>query len=177
MDVHRLDAHQAAELRAAPYTYEDVGATAAGAVAGFTWVERSAILERRDFEGAAGDLLSWQVQARSGMHVWASPLPLEAASLAVLRLGPGRLSLRIPCRVVYVIDEPDLKGFAYGTLPGHPVVGEERFALRRLGDGRLELTISAFSRPASRLAKLGGPVSRMVQSAMIGRYLRALDKR
>lgn len=118
MDVHRLDERQAAELRAAPYTYEDVGGTATGAVAGFTWIERTAVLKRQDFEGAVDDLLSWQVQARSGMQVWASALPLEPGSVVVLRLGPGRLSLRIPCRVVYVVDEPDLKGSPTGPCPG-----------------------------------------------------------
>ncbi|SIP67631.1 hypothetical protein BN9982_740001 [Mycobacterium tuberculosis] len=38
----------------------------------------------------------------------------------------GIAFLRAPCRVVYVIDEPDVRGFGYGTLPGHPVSGEER---------------------------------------------------
>lgn len=56
----------------------------------------------------------------------------------------GPLSLRIPCRVVYLIDDPDLVGFAYDTLPGHPEAGEEHFALRRHADGSLELTASAF---------------------------------
>ena len=37
--------------------------------------------------------------------------------------------LRAPCRVVYVIDEPDVRGFAYGTLPGHPE--SRRGTLRR----------------------------------------------
>jgi uncharacterized protein (UPF0548 family) len=36
-------------------------------------------------------------------------------------LGP----IRVPCRVVYVLDEPERRGFAYGTLPGHPESGEE----------------------------------------------------
>ena len=40
--------------------------------------------------------------------------------------GPGRR----PCRVVYVVDEPDRRGFAYGTLPGHPESGEELFLVR-----------------------------------------------
>ena len=173
-DVHPLDESQAAELRAAPYTYDAVGSTAAGGVAGFTWIERSAILRRRDSRQRPPTCCRGRCRRVPGCR-WASPVPLASGSVVVLRLGPGRLSLRIPCRVVYVIDEPDLRGFAYGTLPGHPVVGEERFALRLLGDGRLELTISAFSRPASRLARLGGPLSRGVQQAMIGRYLHALD--
>jgi uncharacterized protein (UPF0548 family) len=175
MDVQGLGEHDAARWRAAAYTYEAVGHTAVGPVAGFHWLARSAVLQRRDFEGAAEDLFSWQLQARSGLRVYASHTPVEPGSLVVMRLGPGRLALRIPCRVVYVVDEPDRRGFAYGTLPGHPVVGEERFALNRLGDGRLELTISAFSRPASKLAKLGGPVGRLGQDAMLRRYLRALE--
>jgi uncharacterized protein (UPF0548 family) len=32
----------------------------------------------------------------------------------------------VPCRVVYVVDEPRRAGFAYGTLPGHPEIGGER---------------------------------------------------
>ena len=156
-------------------TYEEVGNTAIGPVAGFNWFERSVILQRRDFERAAQDLLSWQVQARSGLRVSASDTPLQPATVVLLRLGPGPLSLRIPCRVVYLIDDPDLVGFAYGTLPGHPEAGEERFALRRHANGGLELTVAAFSRPASNLAKFGGPFSRVVQDAMTTRYLRALD--
>ncbi|MFE6509232.1 DUF1990 family protein [Nocardioides sp. NPDC057767] len=175
MDVQELPEDEATRLRSAAYTYEEVGNTAIGPVAGFNWFERSAILQRRDFERAAQDLLSWQVQARSGLHVSASHTPLQPATVVLMRLGPSPLSLRIPCRVVYLIDDGDLRGFAYGTLPGHPEAGEERFALRRHASGSLELTISAFSRPASNVAKLGGPISRVVQDAMTRRYLRALD--
>jgi uncharacterized protein (UPF0548 family) len=34
-------------------------------------------------------------------------------------------------RVVAVADEPDRCGFAYGTLPGHAVCGEEAFVVAR----------------------------------------------
>lgn len=175
MDVAHLHDSEAARLRSAPYTYGPVGHTATGPVEGFDWFERSATLERRDFDAAAKGLLSWQVQVRAGLRVVASHVPLEAGSVVLMRLGRGPLSPRMPCRVVYVIEEPDLRGFAYGTLPGHPESGEERFALRRHGDGSLVLTISAFSRPASRLARLGGPLTRRAQELMTSRYLRALD--
>lgn len=91
-------------------------------------------------------------------------------------LGVGPISLRIPCRVVYVVDDPDRRGFAYGTLPGHPESGEESFVLRRLESGSLEPTVSAFSRPASKLVKLGGPLARRTQDIITRRYLRALDR-
>jgi uncharacterized protein (UPF0548 family) len=76
---------------------------------------------------------------------------------------------------VYVIDEPRRRGFAYGTLPGHPECGEEAFLLERHDDGRVTFTIIAFSRPAHALAKLAGPLVRRIQDAITGRYLRALD--
>ena len=47
-------------------------------------------------------------------------------SEVIVHLGP----VRAPCRVVYVVDEPDRRGFAYGTLPGHAESGEERFVVR-----------------------------------------------
>lgn len=175
MRVHRLDDVRAAELEAASYTYGPVGHTAIGPVPGFHWFETSAMLQRRDFESAAADLMAWQVQARSGLRVWTSDLRLRPETVVLMRLGVGPASLRIPCRVVYVVDEPDLRGFAYGTLSGHPEAGEERFVIRRHDDGGIEVTVSAFSRPASRLAKVGGPIARRAQEAMTQRYLRALD--
>jgi hypothetical protein len=56
--------------------------------------------------------------------------------------------MRAPCRVVYVIDEPRRRGFAYGTLPGHPESGEEAFVLEQRDDGTIASNIIAFSRPA-----------------------------
>lgn len=65
--------------------YGTVGHTAVGPVAGFGWFERSTVVERRDFEAAADELLSWQLQAR-------------ADCVVLTRIGIGALSLRIPCR-------------------------------------------------------------------------------
>ena len=77
--------------------------------------------------------------------------------------------------MVELVDEPRRRGFSYGTLTGHPETGEERFLLERLDDGRVTLTITAISRPASTLARLGGPLTRAAQRWMTQRYLRALD--
>jgi uncharacterized protein (UPF0548 family) len=93
-----------------------------------------------------------------------------------MHLGRGPASIRIPCRVAYVINEPKVRGFAYGTLPGHPESGEERFVLEQDSDGTITIAITAFSHPASRLATLGGPFTRRVQQLMTTRYLRALDR-
>ncbi len=92
----------------------------------------------------------------------------------VLKIGVGPLRLSAPARVVYVIDEPRRKGFAYGTLPGHPERGEEAFIVEHTSDGSVWIEISAFSRPSSLFWWLGYPVARVMQAVFTRRYLRAL---
>jgi uncharacterized protein (UPF0548 family) len=81
---------------------------------------------------------------------------------------------KIPTRVVYVIDEPQRKGFAYGTLPGHPERGEEAFVVERRPDDSVWLVIRAFSRPSSGFYWLGYPALRIMQAYFTRRYERAL---
>jgi uncharacterized protein (UPF0548 family) len=162
-------------LRGQPLTYPEVGATRGDLPAGYAHVRRSRALPAgADFDRAAEALLGWRLQARSGLSVETSSPRVEPDALVQLWFGVGTLAVRVPCRVVYVVAEPDRQGFAYGSLPGHPVSGEEAFVLERRPGGPV-LTITAFSRPATRLARLGGPAGRVVQSYVTGRYLRALD--
>jgi uncharacterized protein (UPF0548 family) len=76
-------------------------------------------------------------------------------------------------RVAYLIDEPDRSGFGYGTLPGHPERGEEAFAVARQGE-RMMFEITAFSRPRHPLARIGAPVTRMMQLRVTRRYIAAM---
>jgi uncharacterized protein (UPF0548 family) len=92
----------------------------------------------------------------------------------VLGFGIGRLRLSIPCRVVYMIDEPSRRGFAYGTLQGRPEAGEERFEVVVREDGDVCTEITALSRPALWWSRLGSPVGHRVQAAVTRRYLAAL---
>ena len=82
---------------------------------------------------------------------------------------------KIPARVVYVIDEPDRKGFAYGTLPGHPERGEESFVVERRADDSVWLIIRSFSRPSSGFFWAVYPALRMMQAYFTARYERALS--
>jgi uncharacterized protein (UPF0548 family) len=175
MPVRVLDEQQAAELRATSLSYLRRPDQADQAPAGFARLRCTRTLSRRDFDEAAADLLSWRMHERAGLHVLASDIPLRIDTVVLMRWGPGPLSLRIPCRVVELVDEPRRRGFSYGTLTGHPETGEERFLLEQLDDGRVTLTITAISRPASTLARLGGPLTRAAQRWMTQRYLGALD--
>lgn len=99
---------------------------------------------------------------------------LGPGDTARLRIPFGPVRVSAPVRVVYVVDEPTRKGFAYGTLGGHPENGEEAWILDRASDGSVWLTIRAFSRPATVWWWLVYPVLRIAQATYTRRYERAL---
>lgn len=93
---------------------------------------------------------------------------------AVLKVPFGPLHIPAPVRVVYVVDEPHRKGFAYGTLRGHPASGEEAFLVEMRDDGTVWFVLRAFSRPSSAFYRIMAPVLRSGQKRFTQRYLRAL---
>ena len=75
-------------------------------------------------------------------------------SLTALRPGLG-----IPlCAVVWALDEPRRRGFAYGTLPGHPECGEESFLIEWDDQDEVWLTITVFSVGATWYTRAVGPL-------------------
>jgi uncharacterized protein (UPF0548 family) len=73
-----------------------------------------------------------------------------------------------PCRVVYAdfSSERDSVAYAYGTLRGHAESGEERFRVSiDPATSEVRYEISAFSRPALLLSRLGYPLARRVQKS------------
>src|SRR4051794_34019779 len=117
--VELLDPRRVAQLRAAPLTYPEVGQTLGEHPPGYRTLDHTVTLPVTvDFDTAAHDLFHWQVQRQAGLHVAASSDVVAPESVVVLRFG--WLPVRAACRVVYVVTEPRRRGFAYGTLPGHP---------------------------------------------------------
>lgn len=96
---------------------------------------------------------------------------LAPGDTALLGIGLG---IKFPVRVIYVVDEPRRRGFAYGTLPGHPEDGEESWLVEHRDDDSVWITIRAFSRPANRWWWAVYPVLRVMQEYYTRRYLRAL---
>jgi uncharacterized protein (UPF0548 family) len=90
--------------------------------------------------------------------------PIEpGAVVAVLsrRLGIWWLNA---CRIIYVVDDPGRFGFAYGTLPDHAGMGEERFLVEwDHATEQVWYDILAFSRPRLILTRLGYRYMRRVQ--------------
>jgi uncharacterized protein (UPF0548 family) len=163
-------------LAAASLTYQEVGATSGRLPAGYRHVTRVARIGRgrEAFDQCSGAVLSWEMHRRAGLSVHPSHRVAQEGVVVALVLGASRFGVVAPCRVVYVVDEPGRRGFAYGTLPGHPEEGEESFVVSHDPDGSVVLRITAFSRPANALSRLGGPLTRWVQDWMTTRYIAAV---
>jgi uncharacterized protein (UPF0548 family) len=103
--------------------------------------------------------------------------PLGAGNtVAVLVSHLGFWSVNI-CRIVYVVNEHgpiEALGFAYGTLPEHGEMGEERFTVEfNLRDQSVWYDIYAFSRPHL-LPRLVYPFTRSLQKRFARDSMRAL---
>lgn len=160
-----------------PLTYPEAGATAdARLPSGYRLIERSLTLGSGGtvYERACSGLLSWQMHRRAGIKVAATAPVAVPGTCAVLTIGWWPVAVTAPCRVVYDVKADRRRGFAYGTLPGHPEIGEESFIVVFEDDESVTFTVRAFSRPATLLARSGGPFTRMAQDLATGRYLRAL---
>jgi uncharacterized protein (UPF0548 family) len=165
---------QVARLSAAPFTYAPVGATRGSTYPpGFHHLDVTYDVGRgaADFARAAETLMTWGMHAGAGLRVAASARRVEAGAVVRCRLGP----LPIPCRVIWVVDEPGRRGFGYGTLPGHPEAGEEAFVVAVDGE-RVTLKVTAYSRPGLLLTRLAGPVGRLGQRFAVRRYAAALRR-
>lgn len=161
------------DLACRPLTYTEVGATADRLPAGYRHVRMEELIGsgRARFERAAEAVMRYGMLRGAGLRVTATAEPAEPGADVLGRLGP----FVAPCRVVYVIDEPDRRGFAYGSLPGHAVLGEELFAVRYdPSDGGVYAQVVAFSRPATWWSRLGAPALRVIQRIVTRRYLGAV---
>ncbi|MQY18513.1 DUF1990 family protein [Nocardia macrotermitis] len=165
------------ESDAPPFTYPETGATSREFPAGYHHFRlRRRIGAGRDlFESAAEQVLTYRMQRGAGIFGSASTPSATPGTALTVRLGIGPLAITAPCRVVYVLNEPDRRGFAYGTLPGHPEIGEELFAVDYdPTDDSVHGLVAAFSRPGTWYTRLGGPVTRRLQHYMAGKYVDAI---
>ncbi len=116
-------------------------------------------------------LFSWKLLAVAGIEVFAVDAQVHTGTdVAILSRHFAIWSLDF-CRVIYVLNqEPERHGailrtgFAYGTLPGHAVRGEEIFSLTwSPATEEVRYEIFSFSKLASPVATLLSPVARAAQ--------------
>lgn len=156
-------------------TYAEPGATRGLMPAGYRhdqWEADLGGFDEATFDRLGAALWDWQVQRGAGLSVYPAEQARPGLTFAFwFRLAGAYVTAA--GRVVYVTSEPDRRGFAYGTLPQHPEQGEEAFHLVKDGS-RMLFRVTAFSRPRHPLARVGAPVTRIVQLRMNRAYLRAM---
>ena len=126
---------------------------------------------RAKFDFLAEALFSWKLLAIDGLEVFPSArLPEPGTDVAILSRHFGIWSVDF-CRVIYVLHEAPEQdgkvwrtGFAYGTLPGHAVDGEEIFSVEwHAATQEVWYDIYSFSLPATILVSLIAPMARATQ--------------
>jgi uncharacterized protein (UPF0548 family) len=156
-------------------TYAEVGATSGFLPHGYRHDRWQIDLGPDDddrFAQAASALRDWRPQKGAGLRIFPDePVRPDATFALVIRVGLGFVTAA--GRIVYVVDEPDRYGFAYGTLRPHPERGEESFTVVR-DQNRIRFEIVSFSRPRHALARIGAPVARSLQVRITRAYLQAM---
>jgi uncharacterized protein (UPF0548 family) len=147
-------------------TYSAVGATATTPPAGYVVDHTRVKLGEGEpaFRATSAALGRWDHFRLGWVEAWPPDIPIKAGEVVAVMARLFGLWWLNACRVVYVVEEKDKFGFAYGTLPGHAESGEERFLAEwDRATGRVWYDILAFSRPRHVLARLGYPWTRRVQ--------------
>ena len=130
----------------------------------------------QDWEHAKEAIRLWKAHAHARITITPSNALIEQGTTVLASRSLGPVTVIAPCRIVYVTNEPNRFGFAYGTLPGHPEQGEEAFHVVRADDGNVRAEIVAFSRPADTVTRLSGPIAREIQNAVTRRYLEGIQQ-
>jgi uncharacterized protein (UPF0548 family) len=166
-----------AAREAMPLSYSEVGATRLTPPAGYRINHMRALLGKGQdvHRRAVSALVSWRLLTVAGLEIFPSQPPMQPETNVALlsrhfrRLG-GLWSLDF-CRVIYLLEaQPEnggkieRTGFAYGTLPGHAVRGEEIFSIEwHVDTNEVWYDIFSFSLPANVLIRLAGPLARAAQ--------------
>ncbi|MDO5669549.1 MAG: DUF1990 domain-containing protein [Corynebacterium sp.] len=116
---------------------------------------------REVFAAASEKLLTWQAHAHAGVRAQ------RRGKLVRLHYGPTTSS----CLIIREEHTPTRTLLVYGTLPAHVESGEEAFLIDMAADGTVTGRVIAFSRHAWWLAKLTGPLARMMQRRANRRYV------
>jgi uncharacterized protein (UPF0548 family) len=159
-----------------PLTYADVGATESDVLpAGYRHVRRRMTLGTGAelFTAIASGMRAWGVHREAGLRLRLTTATPEDGSDFCAGLSLLVFTLWVPCRVVWLRDDPSFYGYGFGTVRGHPESGEEAFMASIADDGKVWFTLRAFSRPASWVARLCGPGADRLQDRITDGYVAA----
>jgi uncharacterized protein (UPF0548 family) len=123
------------------------------------------------FEAGRAALQAWASQRAAAIAIEPRDAPLVVGTTVALAIPLLWASLSATCRIVATVDEPNVFGFTYATLPHHPEDGEESFIVERRPDGSASYTVTAVWRPAMLCTRLFPPLTRWVQRRATIQYV------
>lgn len=127
------------------------------------------------FARSRAALMAWQTHRLKWLSLQADGPP-RVGQTVLLEAFFGPLTWVFGCRVVAVTDSPAVYAYTYGTLPGHPECGEERFRVDFHADQRVTFSLRAYSRPAGPLMRVAQPLATLAQRAGSKAYLRNMRR-
>jgi uncharacterized protein (UPF0548 family) len=161
------------------YSYTEIGATQSGAPADYNLDHNRVLLGRGPdaFARAVAAVNEWKMFDMD----WVELLPVQpkvnaGETIAVIVRHLGFRSVNLS-RVVYLIEEDERFGFAYGTPPCHAEQGEERFMVEHdTKTDEVWYDLFACSKPRDLFARLGYPISRHLQKRFARDSLAAMQR-
>jgi uncharacterized protein (UPF0548 family) len=175
----RSDERSGERIAQGELNYPGVGSTEQGPPpAGFECLISQAYLGEglATYRRVAQGILTWELQRGSGLRVRTDAAVVVPGARVVNGWGIGPFRINAPCEVVWVRrpvpgGAPQSAGFAYGTLPGHPVRGEEAFEVDIDENGMVTFAVTAFSTPSNWFYAAGGALARRAQRCITSRYI------
>ena len=149
------------------FSYSEVGLTRGGDSAGYTVDHNRVTLGAgpRVFRDAVSALRAWQMFNLGWVRVFPRDAPITVGTTVVVVIRHFGFWSMNASRIIYLIEEDQRLGFAYGTLSHqHAEQGEERFSVEWNSESDLvTYDLLAFSRPQEWQAKVALPVVRRLQ--------------
>ncbi|MFU8946917.1 DUF1990 family protein [Mycetocola zhadangensis] len=150
-------------------------------------VQRGAGLRVDDIQAGEGDRYGGIRYAEDGSPLEAIHLSTEqrfaadgtpyvaSGTRARLHGRIGMFAIEEHIRVVYLVEEPDVVAFAYGTVGGKRVSGEDSFRITRRDDDSVWFEVRSFQRPLGLGYRLLPPLMTLRRKRLTTAYLRALS--
>ena len=115
------------------------------------------------FDAAVSAIRRWKMFDLGWVHLFSDQPRIETGATVVVVVNHLGFWSMNACRIVYVVEEQQRYGFAYGTLAEHAERGEERFTVEwSHADDTVWFDLLAFSKPGP-MARLGYPLARRLQ--------------
>ena len=158
-------------VKEADFTYDAIGCLQRSTPPGFSRDRHTVVLGCGEvvWANAQAAMRAWAVFPEEMVSVVRLTDDLEVGNVLATVCHAAGLWTVNPTRILSVIDQTsgdrNRYGFAFGTLPGHVVLGEESFTIEcDTATDEVTYTIEAVSRPRHPLLWLAYPYARMFQA-------------